>query len=209
MAKSEFKIRYAKNEDDENIIEVFTPYNKQFVSRIRNFGGSRWDDNKKCWILPENAISEIRKVMFDVYGESDISHGKYVNVRLQFLQNFVKNSYENIVFFAKIVATWYKFRKISRDVIYLSGDFYGSDDGKIVIEQGTEILLKNVPIVLAQHYQNFDSVKITIEDNDIDNYKINCKELLAEKDNLQQRINEINELLSKMTLCDFEKDIVN
>ena len=57
----------------EGTIEVYTPYNETFVKKLKRIGNRQWNNDKKCWILPENTIAEVRKIMNDVYGENDTS----------------------------------------------------------------------------------------------------------------------------------------
>ena len=51
---------------------VFTPFSRDFVAAIRNVGGRKWDADDKCWTVPEEALPEVRKIMMDVYGETDL-----------------------------------------------------------------------------------------------------------------------------------------
>ena len=51
---------------------VFPPFNRDFVNAIRNVGGRKWDADDKCWTVPEEALPEVRKIMMEVYGETDL-----------------------------------------------------------------------------------------------------------------------------------------
>lgn len=45
-------------------VEIYTPYNKEFVQKIKGIGEARW--NGKCWIINEENLDVARKIMRDV-----------------------------------------------------------------------------------------------------------------------------------------------
>ena len=66
-----------------NTASIYTPYNAEFVRRVKNAGG-RWDANEKCWAVPSSAVDAVREIMRDVYGRDDVDAGQTVKVRLTF-----------------------------------------------------------------------------------------------------------------------------
>lgn len=61
-------------------VEIYTPYNKEFVQKIKGIGEARW--NGKCWIINEENLDVARKIMRDVFGYSDIEANETVSVEV-------------------------------------------------------------------------------------------------------------------------------
>ena len=52
---------------------IYTPFNRDFVTAIKsNIGGRKWDSDERCWTVPEEALPQVRQIMMDVYGETDL-----------------------------------------------------------------------------------------------------------------------------------------
>ena len=60
-----------KIELNNEMLEVYTPYNANFVSMIKGIEGRKWNPDKKCWTVPESEIESVRDIMKDVYGYDD------------------------------------------------------------------------------------------------------------------------------------------
>ena len=60
---------------------VFTPYNTEFISRVKLLGG-RWNPSAKCWTVNENAVDDVRAAMRAVYGQDDQPVSETVDVIL-------------------------------------------------------------------------------------------------------------------------------
>lgn len=180
-----------------NTIEVFAPYNERFVKRLKNFGDRKWNDEKKCWVIPANSISEVRQLMLEVFGENDLYSDSYASVKLSFSNDYT-NRTPSIEMYSRIIASA-KNRdiagSISSGVIYTSGEYYSGGSLKhptVTIKGGSEIVIKNVPIQLARTEVIPESIQVKIDDGSIDK-----EELILERNRLQNRINEINQLLFK------------
>lgn len=183
----------------ENTIEVFAPYNERFVKRLKNFGDRKWNDEKKCWVIPANSISEVRQLMLEVFGENDLYSDSYASVKLSFSNDYT-NRTPSIEMYSRIIASA-KNRdiagSISSGVIYTSGEYYTGGSSKhpmVIIKGGSEIVIKNVPIQLARTEVIPETIQVKIDDGSID---IDKEELILERNRLQNRINEINQLLFK------------
>lgn len=51
---------------------VFTPYNPEFVNRIkRELPGARWNSERRSWQIPSAKIDEARNILYDIYGYND------------------------------------------------------------------------------------------------------------------------------------------
>ena len=51
---------------------IRSPYNADFVRRIRLMGG-KWDADSRRWVVCSDAVDAVRKIMMEIYGESDES----------------------------------------------------------------------------------------------------------------------------------------
>ena len=47
---------------------VYTPYNPDFVKKVKGIGGAKWNGSEKCWEIPETAIEAARAIMCEVFG---------------------------------------------------------------------------------------------------------------------------------------------
>ena len=66
---------------------VSTPYNKDFVTKVKQIGGARWNGSERCWVIPESEISTARTYMREVYGETDLpDEEERVTVDVTFLE---------------------------------------------------------------------------------------------------------------------------
>ena len=66
-AKDEFALEHWNGK-----LQIFTPYNPDFVQTVRKIAGSKWNAEEKCWEVPESALESIRQAMKEVYGHDDI-----------------------------------------------------------------------------------------------------------------------------------------
>lgn len=82
---------------------VFTPYNKEFITRIKKIGGARWNSSLSCWIVPENCIGMVREFMQEIYGFSDVSENETVNIKVIF-NCTVEEKCSSIIMFGKTIA---------------------------------------------------------------------------------------------------------
>ena len=63
---------------------IFTPYNPDFVERVKKIGNAKWKSN--FWLIPAEAVDAAREIMRDVYGYDDTMKNDTVNLRLTFLE---------------------------------------------------------------------------------------------------------------------------
>ena len=67
------KLKVMRIDVKDGVANVYTPYNPDFVRKIKGIGGAKWNGSKKCWTIPEFAIEAAREIMCEVYGYSDIT----------------------------------------------------------------------------------------------------------------------------------------
>lgn len=65
---------------DDGKTRLYTPYNAEFVERVKTAGG-RWDADAKCWTVRTDALEIVRGIMRDVYGMDDSPARETVRVR--------------------------------------------------------------------------------------------------------------------------------
>lgn len=179
---------------EDNKAYLSTPYNAEFVRRIRNVSGAKWDPTRIAWCIDAAAVDDARAIMRDVYGEDDQTSGKKVKVKLHFSQRTYAY-HGSITIYGKTLS-----RASSRDSGARSGDdvsfVAGSPESggsmknwASVVPQGAIVILHNVPeSMLSEELP--DGVTMEIMDTGIDR-----DALTAEKARLLARIAEIDKLL--------------
>lgn len=97
------EIKITKVADDK--IEVRTPYNPQFVSKIKT-AGARWNAIDKAWTMHAANIDVAREILRAVYGRDDMPavDEKLVRVRVTALQN-ISADRGPIVLLGRIIAS--------------------------------------------------------------------------------------------------------
>lgn len=60
-----------------------TPYNAGFISAVKQIGGAHWTGTS--WEIPANMLDNARSMMMRHYGETDLSAGEKINVRVKFV----------------------------------------------------------------------------------------------------------------------------
>ena len=86
-------------------VNVYTPYNRDFVAGIKRIGGARWNTNAKCWNIPEAGLEDARQMMQRCYGETDIPQEgqKMVTIRIRFDNNYAERC-SGVAAFGKTLA---------------------------------------------------------------------------------------------------------
>lgn len=72
-----------KVEIENEKANVYTPYNSDFVKAIKGIGGARWNRDKRAWSIPAESVNVAREIMERIYGESDITTGKMITLRIK------------------------------------------------------------------------------------------------------------------------------
>lgn len=171
-----------------------TPYNADYVKRIRNVSGAKWDPTRIAWCIDAAAVDDARAIMRDVYGEDDQTSGKKVKVKLHFSQRTYAY-HGSITIYGKTLS-----RASSRDSGARAGDdvsfVAGSPESggsrnnwASVVPEGAIVILHNVPESMLDQALP-EGVKMEIMGTGIDR-----DALTAEKSRLLARIAEIDKLL--------------
>lgn len=188
-------------EVDNNKIEIYTPYNRTFVSKIKRINGAKWSYNKGCWEVDKIEIGVVRKFLMDCYGENDIEFAEKVDIKVKFLQQ-VEERWKGIELFGRTIAYAYgrdSGAKMGDKVTCISGICTSGGSAK----NWTTIICKGAEFIIRDVAKN----TITEYDKEIFEIEINEKantnedkivELEEQKKELQKKIKKINEQLRKL-----------
>jgi len=132
---------------------ITTPYNQDFVAKIKNIGG-RWDASSKTWTVSESMIDEAREIMRQVYGKDDQqTDTPSTDIRIRFNKE-VSVLQAGITLYGKTIAkAWGRDSgaRVGDDVAFITGKPISGGSVKnwhTIIEAGSEIVVKNVPLTL-------------------------------------------------------------
>ena len=180
--------------------KVFTPFNRDFVAAIKsNIGGRKWDSDERCWTVPEEALPQVRQIMMDVYGETDLPDaGGSVTVKLTIKQDLSEYC-DGVIRFKKVLALARdrdSGARAGEDVTYLEGEPTSGGSCKnweSIVPAGCVVLLRHVPLTVWE--EDKDNEYYTAELVD-EGKEAKRKELEEEKARLLARIAEIDKELA-------------
>lgn len=178
---------------------LFTPYNMDFVKRIKQFSDARWDTRKKCWTINKENLDAARTVMREIYGYSDVDINEKVTVRIH-VKEYMCEEQTDVMLFGKVLSHAYgrdSGGKPGRDVVYVHGNPCSGGSAahwESGVEEGSEILLHNVNKNLyeAALEHPTEEYEINLVEDDIDFWA-----LKEEKRRLLKRIEDIDLILQK------------
>lgn len=188
-------IKIEKN--GKGMIRIFTPYNPDFVKKIKCVGGRKWDSDKKCWMVPETEIDTVREYMMDVYGETDLpDESEKITVRAVFPNGTAERTGPVVVFGKEICRAWGRDSgaKVGPDVTLLSGKITSGGscaNWTTEIEEGSVFKIRNVP---RKALELTNGHNVTFEE--IEEPTIDRRALEEEKEKLLARLAEIEKLLA-------------
>ena len=175
---------------------IYTPYNAEFVKRLKGVGGSKWDPEKKCWSVPENSVDAVRQVMSDIYGYTDISANETVTLRITF-NSRAQETRGDVVLYGKVVAHACGRDSGARagdDVAFIVGMPEGGGGAKnwvSAVESGSVVILNSVnKNIYAKEKPAYD---VTVEVMSTAN--TDRDSLIKERQRLMNRIEEIDRIL--------------
>lgn len=180
---------------ENNRANVYSPYNADFVSKIRGIGGAKWDSSAKCWSVPAESVDQVREIMLDVYGETDLISGRKVSVRLTFSQSVAEYN-APVTIYGKTVSRAFgrdSGARVGNDVAFVQGAPKSGGSAKnwtSVVPEGSVVVLHNVPeSMLEQELPGGVTAEVLSDEP-------NRAELLREKERLLARLAEIDRLLA-------------
>lgn len=166
---------------------VKTPYNGEFVKKIKFIGGAKWRSQERAWEIPAEAVSEARDILKDVFGETDIDAVEKVTVRLRTLTMIQEPASKGVRICGKEVCRAYGRDSgaiIGNEVSFTgnmpySGGSAGHPD--VIIPENAIITLYNVPEQLTEAIDTtiYEIIEIKEENED------KKEKLLLEKEQLK------------------------
>lgn len=191
MSEIEVKIR-----DDKAML--YTPYNPEFVKRIKKFSDARWNSGEKCWTIDESNLDAARVIMKEIYGYADNEINEKVTLKIH-VKESVSKKHGDVILFGKILS-----HATGRDsgthpgsdVAYIHGSAYSGGSSKnweSVVSEDSEILLHNVNKNLYEEYLENPQEEYEIE---VVTDSIDSAALKQEKERLLKRIKEIDHVLN-------------
>ena len=186
-----------KIEVNGDIAELYTPYNQDFVNKIKGIGGAKWISSKKCWSIPSAAADAAREIMRSVFGVDDISPAETVKLRITTLEELSEPKKDVNLFGKCLCHAWGRDSggTAGQDVCYVAGAPCSSGSVKnwySTVPSGSVIILNNVSKPLYDTYEPSDYIKIELISEDI-----NINALKIEKEQLLKRLEELNALLER------------
>ena len=182
---------------ENGMAKVFTPYNSDFVAKIKKIGGRKWNSAEKCWEVPETEIDTVREYMMAVYGETDkADDSEKVTVKVTFNESEWAVC-DSLFLFGKAIARATgrdSGAKVGDDVTVLSGKLTSGGSARnwqTRAEDGTVIKVRNVPMAALA---NTNGMNVTVEI--IEEKEIDRAALIAEKEKILARLAEIEKLLA-------------
>lgn len=176
---------------------IFSPYSREFVKKLKGIGDARWNPNKECWVVPEEDVSRVRRMMVEAYGENDLTtNAERFDVRVTALE-YISAERAPVVLFGRPIA-----RAFGRDsgaracdgVVLEKGEFISGGSRNrwdSAILEGT--VFKVHGITQAALDLEKDNRKIAVEK--IAEAEIDKAALIEELARLEERVKEIKDLL--------------
>jgi predicted DNA-binding transcriptional regulator len=195
------EIRIEKNNGK---IDIYTPYNSTFVKAIKLIGGARFDGQKRCWVLPEDYIEDVRAILFDVYGCDDQGAPETVDIKVEVYEGLVSGYCKGIDIANRTIAYATgrdSGAKVGRTTMLVEGEIDSGGSKKnwtTEISAGSVFKVKGVLKSMLEKEIDEDGnwiglpAKITILSENID-----VEALKEEKKRLEARLAEIEKTLGK------------
>lgn len=193
----DFKITIANG-----MAQIKTPYNANFVAKIKMVGGAKWDAEKRRWTVPETAVPAVREIMRNVYGRDDLIEGETVSVRLTFAETLERTT-TSVIIMGHTIS-----RAYGRDsganpgdgVSFVRGECFSGGSMRnwsSGVKGGSVVIVDKVPVSLYEREKDNLPRGVTCEivENDCPTSRIQLEE---EKSRLLARIAEIDKMLEQL-----------
>lgn len=180
-----------------DVADVYSPYNPEFVRRVKALGG-QWEREERCWTIRAESIDAVRAAMDEVYGRSDLEPGKTVTVVATFDRDD-SAALSGYMLFGQTIAVARdrdSGARVGDNAAFLRGEPKSGGSRSnwyTLIPAGSEVEIYKVPAdYAAKCMDNLpEGVTARIKDEGP-----NYAALAAERDRLMARIAEIDRLLA-------------
>ena len=177
-------------------ISIETPYNPEFVRRIKRAGG-KWNPNNKTWECDERSIDAVRVIMREVYGEDDMPQ-ELVTVYVKVGDNPIEEHTGPVVMFGRTIASAFgrdSGAKLGDGVCFSAGGATSGGSAKnwyTILRANSEFTIYDVPKLATEQKLGWDDDYGIFEIVESADPMVALK---AEKEALLKRLAEIDELL--------------
>ena len=183
---------------ENGMASVYTPYNKEFIAKIKQIGGRKWNSDEKCWMVPESEIETVRGYMSEVYGETDqMDESERVTVKLSFQDEYTASKGPVTLFGKDIARAWGRDSgaRVCDDVVLEEGTITSGGscaNWKTIIKEGAVLRVKGISKAMLEKEDlpSYITCEV-IEDKEIDRLA-----LMQEKEKLLARLAEIEKMLN-------------
>ena len=188
--------------ENDGKIEIYTPYNPEFVKEMHKIGSAKWDGSKKAWTADTDAEDIVRNVLKDIYGYEEGKVEDTVTVTVKALVDSYAER-DAIRLFGKMIARAFgrdSGAKIGEDVTIVNGKFTSSGSARYwetCVEKGTEFIVKNVSKAMLERENNAAFEILSVSDTQSEDEKL--KKLQAQKEELEKKLAEINAKIAELT----------
>lgn len=178
-------------------IAIETPYNPEFVRRIKKAGG-RWNAGNKTWECDERSIESVRTIMREVYGMDDLPQ-ELVTVKVTIGENKISVWHGPVVMFGRTIASAFgrdSGAKVGEGICFQTGSCKSGGSVKnwyTVVESGSVFTIYDVPKQAVDEKLGWDDSYGTFE---VIEAADPLAALKAEKEALLKRLAEIDEMLN-------------
>jgi len=116
--------------------QIVSPYNPEFVDKIKKLGG-RWDSAAKVWTVDPRNVEVVRQAMREVYGQDD-RPADLVSVKVTMLSSKSEGRGPVVMLGRTIASAWGRDSgaRIGEGVVFVEG---GADSGGSVVMLGRTI----------------------------------------------------------------------
>ncbi|TAH58204.1 MAG: hypothetical protein EWM48_02045 [Sphaerochaeta sp.] len=173
--------------------QIVSPYNPEFVDKIKKMGG-RWDSAAKVWTVDPRNVEMVRQAMREVYGQDD-RPADLVSVKVTMLSSKSEGRGPVVMLGRTIASAWGRDSgaRIGEGVVFVEG---GADSGgsvknwETVVTKGSVIIIHDVPRALAEANPEGLTLEILAEETP------NLAALQEERERLLARVAEIDAILA-------------
>lgn len=191
-------------------IAIDSPYNKEFVARVKALG-ARWDASGRCWVTDERNLDDVRQVLRDIYGQDDRPVVDLVTVEVVVPDGW-SESRGPVTIFGRTIATAF-----GRDTGARVGDGVAVLEGSVSsggsrnnwttrIDRGSRIRIYDVPRSAVEQQVGWDDgigTYAIVEGTDP------LASLRAEREALLARLAEIDAQLAAVNQSQAKEDTGN
>jgi len=179
-------------------IAIESPYNSEFVAKIKKAGG-KWNAGNKTWETDERNLETVRSIMREVYGQDDLPQ-ELVTVKVTIGDKSINEWTAPVVIFGRSIASARGRDSGARVGDGVSFEAGGCDSGGsmknwyTVVSAGSVFTVYDVPKLAVEQKLGWKDEYGTFEVIEADDPLAALK---AEKEALLKRLAEIEELLSE------------